>query len=235
LRRNEKIYAVLTGDLVKSSRLATADSLQAMADLKASAADFSAHYPKSVAGRIDTFRHDSWQLLIEQPARAFRAAVFLRSALRLKSDAAIKYDTRISIGIGTVEWISMRKISDSRGAAFTRSGKGLDAMRGQCFALDAGAESADFLKHLAVTAVPLLDCIVGDWTPAESRAVYGTLCGLTQEEIARQWPPVGKPGRTPSRQAVSDALRRAHWRTVDDVLAWIENEIKSVYKLVSTI
>lgn len=230
--RNEKIYAVLTGDLVKSSRLSTAGSMGAMEILKAAAAAFAAQHPDAVVGRMDTFRHDSWQLLLEQPEFTFRAAIFLRTALKLESDANTKYDTRISIGIGAVEWISKRRVSDSRGPAFTRSGKGLDAMGGQCFALDAGDESPDSLRSFGIAAAPLLDCVVGDWTPAESRAVCGALRGLTQEEIARHWPPVGKTGRPPSRQAVGDALMRAHWSTVDNVLRWFETEMGQAYGLV---
>ena len=41
------------------------------------------------------------------------------------------------------------------------------------------------------------------------------------------WPPVGKTGRPISRQAVGDALMRAHWNTVEDVLRWIEAEIQT--------
>ena len=41
---------------------------------------------------MDTFRHDSWQLLLERPAHALRTAVFLRTALKLQSDASTKYD-----------------------------------------------------------------------------------------------------------------------------------------------
>ncbi|WP_373499426.1 hypothetical protein [Desulfococcus sp.] len=225
MHRNGKIYAALTGDLVGSSRLSAAGSAGAMEILRRAADDLAAGHPRAVVGPMDTFRHDSWQLLLEQPALAVRAALFFRTALKLESDAGAKYDTRVSIGIGPVELISTRRISDSRGPAFTRSGKGLDAMGGRCFAIDAGDGPPEPLKCLAAAAVPLLDCIVGDWTPAESRAVNGALRGLTQEEIASLWPPVGTTGRPPSRQAVGDALARAHWRTVTDVLHWIETAI----------
>lgn len=222
MRGGDIIYAALTGDLVGSTQLPPARSRGAMASLKAAADAFAGRHPGAVVGSMDTFRHDSWQLLLGVPALALRAALYLRTVLKRESDADIKYDTRVSIGIGEVEWISRQRISDSRGPAFTRSGKGLDAMGSRCFALDAGEADSGGMAALANAAVPLLDCVVGDWTPAESRAVHGVLNGLTQEEIARQWPPVGKNGRTPSRQAVGDALVRAHWSTVAEVLGWIE-------------
>ena len=227
----EKIYAVLTGDLVKSSRLTSVKSKGAMERLKKIAVEFAEQHPNCVVGRMDTFRHDSWQLLLEHPALAFRTAVFLRSALKLQSDASTKYDTRISIGIGKVELISKRRISDSRGPAFTCSGKGLDAMDGRCLALVAEDDTPAFWHGLEHGVVPLIDCVVGDWTPAESRAVYGALKGWTQEETARNWPPQEKTDKRPTRQAVGDSLVRAHWSTVDTVLLWAETEIKQTYGL----
>ena len=222
----DKIYAVLTGDLVKSSRLTSAKSKGAMERLKKITVEFAEQHPNSVVGRIDTFRHDSWQLLLEQPALALRIAVFLRTALKLQSDASTKYDTRISIGIGKVELISKRRISDSRGPAFTFSGKGLDAIDGRCLALVTGDDTPALWYGLERGVVPLLDCIVGDWTPTESRAVYGALKDWTQEETARNWPPQEKTAKRPTRQAVGDSLVRAHWSTVDAVLLWAETETK---------
>lgn len=224
----EKIYTVLTGDLVKSSRLTSVKSRGAMDRLKKLAVAFAEQHPNSVVGRMDTFRHDSWQLLLEKPALAFRTAVFLRAALKLQSDASTKYDTRISIGIGKVELISKRRISDSRGPAFTCSGRGLDAMDGRCLTLVAGDDPTALWHPLERGVVPLIDCVVGDWTPTESRAVYGALKGWTQEETARNWPPQEKTDKRPTRQAVGDSLVRAHWSTVDAVLLWAETEITSM-------
>lgn len=228
---NKKIYAVLTGDLVRSSRLTSADSKSAMECLKRTAVEFGQQHPESVVGRIDTFRHDSWQLLLGQPALAFRIAVFMRAALKMESDANTKYDTRISIGIGTVELISKRRISDSRGPAFTNSGKGLDGLDGQRLALNAGNDRPVPWNGIKNGIVPLLDCVVGDWTPTESRAVYGALKGWTQEETAGNWPPQAKTKKRLTRQAVGDSLVRAHWNTIETVLRWIETEITQTYGL----
>lgn len=227
----KKTYAVLTGDLVKSSRLTAAKSKSAMERLKKMAIEFAEQHPEAIVGRMDTFRHDSWQLLLEQPALALRAAVFLRAALKMGSDAKTKYDTRISIGIGKVESISKTRISGSRGPAFTHSGKGLDAMDGRCLVLAAGSYTLVLLGILERGLVPLLDCVAGDWTPIESRAVYGALKGWTQEESARNWPLDEKTGKRLTRQAVADSLMRAHWSTVDAVLLWVEKKIEQAQEL----
>jgi len=152
--------------------------------------------------------------------------LFLRVFLKLESDARTKYDTRISIGMGEVETISKRRISDSRGPAFTFSGKGMDAMNGQRLSF-AHEDAASFLwESLAKAIIPLVDGIIGDWTPTESRAVYGALKGWTQEEIAKNWPTNQKTGKKPTRQAVGDSLSRAHWNSVDAVLLWMEKKLK---------
>jgi len=225
LKVTDKSYAVLTGDLVKSSRLTAAMSKTAMDRLKKLAIEFGEIYPGSLIGRMDTFRHDSWQVLLDHPALAFRAAVFLRSALKMESDADTKYDTRVSIGVGGVELVSKRRISDSRGDAFVYSGKGLDVMANQRLALINGEDSSVLWRMLKHGVIPLLDGIVSDWTPPEARAVYGSLKGWTQEETAGSWPPRSDTGKRPTRQAVGDSLLRAHWGEVDSALHRIESEV----------
>jgi hypothetical protein len=224
-----KVYAVLTGDLVKSSQLPSEKSFGAMERLKNAAGKFSLLHPATIVGQIDTFRHDSWQLLMEKPELAFRASLFLRTVLKLGSSADTKYDTRICIGIGQVELISEQKVSNSRGPAFTRSGKGLDEMDNERLRLVANAETDLLLNGLSFTTIPLLDCIISDWTPTESRAVHGILNGWTQEETARNWSLYENAGKQPTRQAIGDSLMRAHWRIVNASLLWIETTMGKIY------
>jgi hypothetical protein len=196
--------------------------------LKNAAVAFAKRHPGAVVGQMDTFRHDSWQMLMERPSLAVKAAIFLRTALKLESDAKIKYDTRICIGIGPVELITEKRISNSRGVAFTRSGKCLDTMDKERFLLAAGDDAPDLLESLAGASIPLLDCIISNWSPTESRAVYGALRGWTQEETAKNWPLHQKSGKRLTRQAVGDSLMRAHWRTVEAVLFWIEKNLNRI-------
>ena len=217
------IHAVLTGDLVRSSRLTSSQSTETMNLLKSSASLFEAAFPGTVYGSMDTFRHDSWQLLLSNPGHALRISLFLRTALKMESDATTKYDTRISIGIGEVEYISSERISDSRGPSFTLSGKGVDSMKGACLALGVALENDEAWNEMVHAVVPLLDCIATDWTPTESQAVNAALLGKTQEETAQNWPE--KRGSAPSRQAVGDSLIRAHWGTVHSVLVWAEKKV----------
>jgi hypothetical protein len=214
-----KIYAVLTGDLVKSSKLSVEQSRKAIELLKRRAGEFEKTFQGAIQGELDSFRHDSWQLLMKRPALAIRATIFLRASVKMQSDATTRFDTRIAIGIGTVDSISRRRISDSRGAAFTLSGKALDAMNGQHLAF--ASENSLAGDCIAQGMIPLLDCVISDWTATESRAVHGALLGRTQEQSAAKWP-VDQDETPPSRQAVAKALRRARWITLERVLNWVE-------------
>ena len=217
------IHAVLTGDLVRSSRLTSDQSREAMDGLKSAACTFNAVYPGAIHKEMDTFRHDSWQLLLNNPVLAFRVALFLRCILKMKSSAGIKYDTRISIGIGSVDFVAENRISDSRGIAFTLSGRGLDGMKTAHLAFDGSFADADDWHDVSLGVVPLLDCVVTDWTPVESGVVSAALLGKTQVETADYL--LSKQEAVPTRQAIGDSLSRAHWGTVHDVLARLEKKI----------
>jgi hypothetical protein len=141
----------------------------------------------------------------------------------MESDAITKYDTRISIGIGTVEYIAAERISNSRGPAFTLSGRGVDTMKTSSLALSIATEDTESWNDMIQAVIPLLDCIATDWTPTESRAVNAALTGLTQEEIAAQW--ISKKSTPPTRQAICDSLLRAHWKSVHLVLLLAEKKI----------
>lgn len=223
---SSKIYAVLTGDLVKSSKLTSDESQGAMRWLRDAVKSFGSLHPQSITGELDTFRHDSWQMLMTQPALSLRAAVYLRTALKLHSNKQARYDTRISIGVGEVETVAESRISDSRGSAFTISGKNLDAMGRNRLVFEAQEKESTVLALMGRVAVPLLDCVVTDWTSTEAHAVHGSLERLTQEEIAQLLPLNPRSGKAVTRQAVSDSLDRGNWGTVEDVLQRIEENSK---------
>ncbi len=231
MNQKSRLYAVLTGDLVKSSKLSVELSAEAMNWLRKASVDFARLYPRSVVGKIDTFRHDSWQLLISKPELAIRSAIFFRVALKKHSSGKTKYDTRIAVGIGTVEKIDSSRISDSRGIAFTLSGKCLDATKDMRIAYQASGGLGSRHDSISRVLVPLLDCVVSDWTPKESEAVWGTMQGWTQEEIAEKSPINPKTGKPVTRQAISIALERAHWGTVEMMLKYLEKENSKLWNL----
>ncbi|MDE0682829.1 MAG: hypothetical protein OXI63_07945 [Candidatus Poribacteria bacterium] len=222
----KKLYSVLTGDLVDSSKLTSDESRNAMQWLREAARKFNDLHPQSIEGELDTFRHDTWQLLMGRPFLCLRAAVFMRTALMLHSTTKAKYDSRISIGIGEVEMIAESRVSDSRGPAFLISGKNLDTMGRNRLVCEVQDRDSTALALVGSVVVPLLDCVVTDWTSTEAHAVSGSLEGLTQESIAQLLPPNPRTERAVTRQAVSDSLERGYWRTVESVLNDLETNSK---------
>ncbi len=189
-----------------------------MARVRELGKEFEGVHAGATVGEVDTFRHDRWQWLLAEPILALRAAVFMRAGLRGRSHGRRKLDARIAIGIGPTETISKRRVSNSRGLAFALSGKTLDAMKDSRLAYAGSDESDGASGWLSDCVVPLLDCIVTDWTAAEARAVHGALLGRTQQQTAERWPVVKATGERPTRQAVAKALSGAHWTAVKSVL-----------------
>jgi len=207
-----KLYGVLTGDLVRSSEISAERLMRTTASLTKMARAFGDLHGGISVKKLEVFRGDSWQWCLTCPEMAIEAAVFLRAGLK-----ADDMDSRIGIGIGPVESIHKSKISQSIGPAFVASGLALDSVTkkrksgrlGLAFAKEANIPSADSLTHLAI---PLLDVQLTRWTSREAVAVYGTLQGLTQQEIADlpiSETPEGKP---PTRQAIQNALTRIQWQ-----------------------
>lgn len=125
------LWAVLTGDLVRSTRAdpsAVAESLDAIAQTVL-ARLATANGRQTV--HFGRHRGDGWQVALAEGALGLRAAMLVLAALRSRRGAL---DTRLSLGLGAVDHIGDPDLSDARGAAFTASGQALDAMgRGDRF------------------------------------------------------------------------------------------------------
>jgi hypothetical protein len=225
-----KTYAVLTGDIIGSSKLGPEGLDAAMSLLRRLAEEFEETHPESVVGQPEVFRGDSWQLVLQRPALALTAAVFIRAGFK-----AGDFDTRVGIGLGTVERLNTERISQSVGPAFVRSGQALDQLgKDQTLALPrfdeaAPAGSAHTALGMLEAGVGLLDALVVRWTQRESVAVYGALRGLSQEAISELEEAKTKEGNAPTRQAIQDALSRISWTS--HVLPFLERAGKTIEAL----
>lgn len=179
------VYAVLTGDLVDSSRL-TAAGLDHLRQRLYFAIDQARDWdPDLIVGNPQFFRGDSWQLALRKPGRFLRMAVLLRAALL--SDRP-RGDTRIAVGLGSAELLDEQSVSKSVGEAFTLSGLALDEMgrrRSIEFSADPAVLAAtDWLPPL----LAVVSAIVGRWTEKQARVALFALHprGVTQGEIAQR-------------------------------------------------
>lgn len=208
--------AVLTGDLIQSSRLKAAELNQARETLLAAVSELKAWKKGFVLGKSEFFRGDSWQVCLANPEWSLRAALFLRARLREKR----RFDTRVAIGIGEVERLVTRRISLSSGEAFSISGMALDRLPvqsslGIVLGSNVGGESA---AHWLPAIAALCAALVSQAKPRQSAVLALALLpvGLVQQQIAaRIDPPV-------SQQAVHKALGGLHWQALQRALEAFE-------------
>ena len=116
--------AVLTGDII-SSRQAPVTEVDRLMHRLDAAAQETARALGTDPPRFTRFRGDGWQIVVSPAALYLRTTAVLLSGLRLFD---IGIGTRVGIGIGAVDRLGTRDLSDASGPAFTRSGHALDSL-----------------------------------------------------------------------------------------------------------
>lgn len=114
---------------------------------------------------LTRFRGDGWQILMtDEPELALRAALLLMARLRSRNSGLA---TRIAIGQGPIDFAGTQNLSDARGAAFTHSGRALDALAKGEVLVVAGPP----FSPLHSTILNLVGAIVSRWTPEQAEAI----------------------------------------------------------------
>ena len=208
------IRAVLTGDIVKSSDLPPEARRRLPEMIRQVGNDLRKSWPQAVPAAPSVFRGDSWQLLISEPVRAIRAALFFRAGV-IASARAEALDTRISLVIGPVDFVPA-KATEGDGPAYRASGRGLDEMKAsnRLNLLDLTGT----LPALPVVA-PLFDAIMQDWTARQAQAVQGRLRGWNQSTIIERFQP-----QPITQQSVAAHLGAAHWEAIESALNALESD-----------
>lgn len=209
-----KHYAVLTGDIIKSSKLSAEQLERVRETLLDGVAALRGWKRGLVKGNLSFFRGDSWQLLLTDPAYALRAVVYLRARLIASKFA----DSRIGVGIGRVDRISVKNITQSTGQAFSLSGEQLDAMKVPFRLAFVASESCGEAATLIPIVASLCDALISEWTPRQAEVVgFAVNPGSpTHEAIARALDP------EVSRVAVTKSLNAAHWQVIQRAIEEFE-------------
>jgi len=202
----QKTWAVITGDIVRSSSLSSDELCDVRAQLVDAVADIRGWGRRILRGRPDFFRGDAWQVLLSDPRRALRVALYVRSQLISIGLA----DTRLSIGLGSVDYLSRSRVSLSTGEAFKLSGHGLDGMSPAAGLAITCPQSAGPVAAWLTLTGQLCDSLISGWTKRQAAVVAVSLHPRDprQDEIAALLkPPV-------SRQAVTKTLESANWYAI---------------------
>ncbi len=153
------LLAVLTGDLIASTRAPAAAQEASMACLAATAGRI-AHWPGGLPPRFTRHRGDGWQI-VAPAGFGLRAALVLAAALKARLGLPA---TRVALGLGPASSLGTADLRDARGPAFEASGHALDTMDRQRLLAMAGVGVTPLHQAL----LRLMDLQLARWTAPQA-------------------------------------------------------------------
>jgi len=226
------VEAIITGDIVSSRNIEPAYRQQLFKELAAFLKNLKSNYISS----YETYRGDSIQCKVNLPELSLRVALLIRAFLRAympeetksvaheknnKGYFSTKYDIRLAIGIGEVDFLDEKKITSSDGQAFRLSGEGLDSMKDSSQRLMISTAYADFDEQIE-PSVLLLDALIQKWTQNQAALTLYKLQQIKEDEIA------GLLHITQS--AVTQRKKTAQWYAVEKLLTYFEKTVHNHQK-----
>lgn len=210
---NKVQYAVLTGDIVNSSKLKVTERKKLLEELTNLFDNYRTKSKNNLRLKIafEIYRGDSFQGLLDTPGHALRIALLVRTFLQSKvtiGNRLIASDARIAIGIGSVN-SAAATLAESDGEAFRFSGRLLDTLKKQPNQIAVKSRRSTFNDEMN-TALVLLEGIISKWTALQAEVVYYKLQGYTEVVIAELLK-VKQP-------AVNQRAKAASWVAVDRLL-----------------
>lgn len=207
---NNKVYAVLTGDIVKSRDLSSGQTRKLQQRLKSAAMDFQTVFSDTVVGKLGITRGDGWQVALQKPEYALRFALFIRAVIK----AEFQTDTCVSMGIGPAELVK-DNIIESTGLAFERSGLGLESLKNKNIRMAyCSHEITGRLESAESLLVSWLDLLITPGTEKQASLLKEVLIKLKQDDVAE------KMGLVQS--TVSEGLKAVGWHEMKRILNHFE-------------
>jgi hypothetical protein len=203
------IKAVLTGDIVNSTRIPALKEKILLKELGAELSDHATSF----------YRGDSFQVFMKEPEDALRMALICRTmAIGLMGDGEVPTDIRISIGLGQVE-LPVKMPAVARGEAFVLSGHGLDELQhtAQRLLIRSGHVIADIGFQVMSD---YLDSIYDQMTPKQAEVIFYLLRGQTQQETAIR--------QKKSKSTISQLVNSGRWPEIERLLQQYEMLIKQL-------
>lgn len=198
--------SILTGDIIKSRKLASALWIEGLKDIL----NQYGHSPE----QWEIFRGDTFQLEIK-PELSLRAAIHIKAYLK-----TLKLDARMSIGLGKKSYPA-EKISESNGSAFIRSGEVFEQLKKlkNNLAVNTGEATLDQEINLMLR---LAQTFMNHWLAQSAEFVLLAIENPTwsQEEMGNKL--------KISQAAVSKRRKRAQFDLVLELEQYYQQKIKSL-------
>lgn len=200
-----KSYAVITGDIIKSSSLEAPDRQRLPEQIHEISCLLTEWLGDEVLTPISIFGGDSWQILLANPGDALRVALFIRASLLA---SPLNVDTRLAIAVGSVDFVPESGIEEADGEAFRLSGRLInDEMDRRTIAFAHPDAEVTARWDLVCRLIDAL--IQTSWNANRARALTGEVRGLIREQTGQLWsPPI-------SRQSVNRHLKEAGWTELE--------------------
>ncbi len=177
----------MTGDIVNFSKFAIKDRSDILMVLKSSFETINKIFPDAVFAPFEIYRGDSFQGVLSRPEIALTAAILIRASLRQGVEAKKRsksLDARISIGIGTIDFLPNGRGTEGDGDAFRLSGPVLDEMKGEQRLLIRTLQ--DRINEELDVECALLDWLINRWSSEQAQSILCQFKGLTQERSAKE-------------------------------------------------
>ena len=201
------MIVIITGDIIKSRKMTSKKWID---DLK----ELFQTFGKS-PNDWEIYRGDEFQIEVKNPEEALLIAILIKAFLK-----SIKLDARMSLGIGEKTYKS-RKITESNGSAFVRSGELFESLKKQKVNLALNSENTDFDATLNLM-LKLSLSFMDSWLQQSAEFVLVALQNptLSQEEIGVK---LGV-----NQAAVSRRQKRAQFDLVLQMDNYYRNKIKTL-------
>jgi predicted DNA-binding protein (UPF0251 family) len=220
MKNTHRFYAVLTGDVVRSTELPLSKRKRLPKLIAAAFRRVQEYAGEKIVSELAIFQGDSFQFVISDPAIALRAALILYTFLR-SSDEMPEIEARIAIGIGRIDFLPQKLGDQGGGEAFQLSGRLLNGMRKE-------------QRIVITTPIPnlntefailhdVINYLISTWTIKQAESVHLRLLNISQAQAAEQL--------NISQSAVSQRLASAGFALIESTLAFIEGKFKDLISI----
>lgn len=199
--------AVITADIVNSTRLSKAENKKLIKNLTAV---FGEH-------QYEFFRGDSFQVLVKPAHEALQ--VFLQArvtAMKLSGSSMPVADIRASIGIGNIK-LSVKSFQNATGDVFVLSGRAFDKMAKEERTTIISDEKNKAVNLGLEVVSQFIDYLFQRLTFKQAAVVYELLMDKTQIETAKRL--------KKSQATVHKHAQAAGWPEIEKLLADYKNLI----------
>jgi hypothetical protein len=177
--RKEILRGIITGDIVHSTQVSPVDRKKLLRTLQLVVKDLKVN---GTDLKFEVFRGDSFQIVVSAVEETLRVALIIRTGLMKDTVGTDKWDARLALGLGSVNFVSSHVIS-SDGEAFRNSGREFDLLGKSRLAIRSPWD--DFNDEFKVSTA-FTDALVQDWSISQATAIYYFLLfkDLNQKQLA---------------------------------------------------